>query len=105
MFDGGREENVRHRSKSMVDETEKTRKKAFDRTNQISPANEFVTSTLPPDPTSPSRTPTTRFRVSLATRVWWSTTERSTKGWTVTSDANAMLEKRGSAGEGEGELR
>lgn len=54
-----------------------------------SPANEFVTSTRPPDPTSPSRIPTTRFLASLATRVWWSTTDRSTRGWTVTSEGVA----------------
>ena len=68
--------------------------KAFDRISKSinSPANEFVTSTLPPDPTSPSSTPTTRFLVSLATRVWWSTTDSSTSGWTVTSEGGARIE-------------
>lgn len=56
------------------------------------PANEFETSTLPPDPTSPNRIPTTRFLVSLATRAWWSTTDRSTRGCTVTSDGSARIE-------------
>ena len=51
-----------------------------------------MTSTLPPDPTSPSSTPTTRFLVSLATRVWWSTTDRSTSGCTVTSEGVARID-------------
>lgn len=59
------------------------------------PANEFVTSTRPPDPTSPSRIPTTRFLVSRATRVWWSTTDRSTRGCTVTSDGAASIDDDG----------
>ena len=71
---------------------EAKKKKDGIRSAHNAPANEFVTSTRPPDPTSPSRIPTTRFLVSLATRVWWSTTESRTSGWTVTSDGVARAD-------------